>query len=189
MDVLRPVAPVSRRVALARLGTGGVAAALAVRGLSGAAQAATSPGATDLPPVVQEFVAAFEAFDVDRIVATLAEDVVLEEVPVGVVREGRDTFRAYLEGFFAAFSDATLHYTTVFAAEAWAAGEWLFSGRYTGQLPDLPSGTGQQLTIRGADVLALADGQIRSGREYYDLFSLLTQVGVLPPPAAATPPA
>jgi hypothetical protein len=27
------------------------------------------------------------------------------------------------------------------------------------------------------DVIAVADGQIRSGREYYDLYSLLAQVG------------
>jgi steroid delta-isomerase-like uncharacterized protein len=188
MDDSYTLVPVSRRVAVARLGAGGLGVALAARGRPVAAQEATRLAA-ELPPVVREFFAAFEALDPDRIVATLAEDAALEEVPTGLVREGRDAFRAYLEEFFAAFSDATLHYADAFAAEAWAAGEWTFSGRYTGQLPDLPSGEGQPLTIRGVDVIAVADGQIRSGREYYDLCSLLAQVGVLPPPAATTPSA
>jgi steroid delta-isomerase-like uncharacterized protein len=189
VNVSHPVAPVSRRVAVARLGAGGLGAALAARLRAGTAQEGTPPVTTALPPAVEEFFAAFVAFDVDRIVTTLTEDALLEEVPAGIVRKGRDAFRAYLEGFFAAFSGAALRYTTAFATDAWAAAEWRFSGHYTGQLPDLPPGAGQLLTIRGADFLELADGQIRSGREYYDLYSLLTQVGVLPPPEAATPPA
>ena len=74
----------SRRAALVRLG--GVAAlTLAVGGRRAAAQEATPPVAADLPPVLQEFIAAQEARDLDRLLALHAEDAVVEEVPTGAV--------------------------------------------------------------------------------------------------------
>jgi steroid delta-isomerase-like uncharacterized protein len=157
--------------------------------LSVTAQEATPPITANLPPVLQEFIAAQEAKDLDRLLALHAEDAVVEEVPTGVVYEGRDAIRGYFEAFYAAFPDATMRYTTAFASDAWAAAEWTFSGTYTGQLPDLPSGEGQPLTTRGVDIIEVAGDHVRGGRVYYDLYGFLVQLGVLPPPAAATPPA
>jgi steroid delta-isomerase-like uncharacterized protein len=149
MDSTRPVVPVSRRVALARLGTGGLGVTLTTRGLPAAAQEATPPVTADLPPVLQQFIAAQEARDLDRLLALHSEDAVVEEVPTGMVYEGREAIRGYFETFYAAFPDATMRYTNVFAGEAWAAAEWTFRGTYIGQLPDLPPGEGQPLTVRG----------------------------------------
>jgi steroid delta-isomerase-like uncharacterized protein len=163
--------------------------ALAARGLPVAAQEATPPVAADLPPVLQEFIAAQEARDLNRLLALHAEDAVVEEVPTGIVYEGRDAIRGYFETFYAAFPDATMRYANVFASDAWAGAEWTFSGTYTGQLPDLPPGDGQPLTIRGVDIIAFAGDQVQGGRVYYDLYGFLVQLGVLPPPTAATPPA
>jgi steroid delta-isomerase-like uncharacterized protein len=172
----------SRRAALGRLG--GVAAVLTLMagGRRAAAQEATPPVAADLPPVLQEFIAAQEAKDLDRLLALHAEDAVVEEVPTGVVYEGRDAIRGYFEAFYAAFPDATLHYTNAFATDTWAAAEWTFSGIYTGQFPDLPPGEGQPLTIRGVDIIALAGDRVRGGRIYYDLYGFLVQLGALPAP-------
>jgi steroid delta-isomerase-like uncharacterized protein len=139
--------------------------------------------------VLQAFIAAQEAKDLDRLLALHAEDAVVEEVPTGVVYEGRDAIRGYFEAFYSAFPDATMRYTNAFASDAWAAAEWTFSGTYTGQLPALPPGEAQPLTIRGVDIIELAGDQVRGGRVYYDLYGFLVQLGVLPPPAAATPPA
>lgn len=189
MDVTRPLIPLSRRVALARLSAGGLGVALATCRLPVAAQGATPPVAAELPPVLQEFIAAQEARDLDRLLALHAEDAVVEEVPTGIVYEGRDAIRGYFETFYAAFPDATMRYANVFASDAWAGAEWTFSGTYTGQLPDLPPGEGQPLTVRGVDIIELAGDQVRGGRVYYDLYGFLVQLGVLPPPAAATPPA
>ena len=189
MNITRPIIPVSRRVALARLGAGGFGVALSTRRLSVTAQEATPPIAAELPPVLQEFISAQEARDLDRLLALHAEDAVVEEVPTGLVYEGRDAIRGYFETFYAAFPDATMRYTNVFASDAWAGAEWTFSGTYTGQLPDLPPGEGQPLTVRGVDIIAFTGDQVRGGRIYYDLYGFLVQLGVLPPPAAATPPA
>jgi steroid delta-isomerase-like uncharacterized protein len=189
MDVTRPLISVSRRVALARLGAGSLGVALAARGQPAAAQEATPPVAAALPAVLQEFIAATEARDLDRILALHTEDSAVEDVPTGIVYEGRDAIREYLEEYFAAFPDGATRYTTAFATDAWAAAEWTFSGTYMGQLPDLPPGEGQPLTLRGIDIVELAGDQVQGGRMYYDLYGFLMQLGVLPPPEAATPPA
>jgi hypothetical protein len=39
------------------------------------------------------------------------------------------------------------------------------------------------------DIIEVAGDQVRGGRAYYDLYGLLVQIGVLPPPSEATPAA
>ncbi|MGH2561161.1 MAG: ester cyclase [Thermomicrobiales bacterium] len=180
----------TRRAALTGLGAGGLGAALAARGLA-AAQEATPEAAADLPPVMQEYIAAWDALDADRLAATYAEDAVSENMATGFVLEGREAIRAYYTALFAGFEDLSVPTTNAFATGGWAAAEWTFSGRHTGQVPGWPPPSGNPVTLRGVGILALADGQIRGGRDYFDAYGLLVQLGVVPPPAApaATPPA
>jgi steroid delta-isomerase-like uncharacterized protein len=181
------VSDISRRVALGRLGAAAAVLTLLAEDRPAAAQEATPPIADGLPPVLQEYIAVQEANDLDRLVGLHAEDAIVEEVPTGIVYEGRDAIRAYFEAFKAAFPDSTLHYTNTFATDTWATAEWTFSGTYTGQLPDFPPGEGQPLTIRGVDVIILAGDHVRGGRVYYDLYGFLAQLGMLP--ASGTPAA
>ena len=183
--------PLSRRGALVRLGAGGLGAALAARGLAAGAQEAT-PGATptDLPPVLAEWVAGWEDLDVDRIVATLAEDAVREEVPTGQVVRGRGEIRAFLAAVFGAFTglDAS-RIESAFAAGDRAATEWVFTGTYTGQVAGFPPGGGEQVSFRGVRFLELAGGEIVRDTEYFDVFGVLVQLGVVPAPGAGATPA
>ena len=183
MTVRRPHQPLppsagslTRRAALTRLGAAGAGALLAVPVGRIAAQDAT-PGSTDLPPVVAEYIAAFEAFDLDRIIAIHTEDATFEEVPTGTIREGRDAIRAHLAAFTSAFSDLTVDYTSAFASGTWAAGEWVVRGRYTGTLEGLPPGEGQEVSVRGVDIFELEGAFVRHVREYADFLALLMQVG------------
>lgn len=166
----------TRRVALARAGAGGLGLALLAR--PAAAEQATPAGGT-VPPILEEYVAAFEAWDLDRVLETLATDVVFEDMATGEVVEGRDGIQAHYQVFTDAFSDIAPRYTSLFASGDWAAGEWAFTARYTGQMPMAPPGTGQEIAMRGVDVIELANGQIQRYREYYDLLGLLTQLGAL----------
>jgi steroid delta-isomerase-like uncharacterized protein len=141
------------------------------------AQEATPPAAMEVPQVVQDYVAAFEALDFDAVLATLSEDATYEAVPTATVHQGHAAIRAHLEEVLSALTEVTVTYTTVVATESWAAAEWTFSGRYTGQIPDFPPGEGQIFTLRGVDVLELEDGQIRAVREYADQLGFLIQLG------------
>ena len=168
---------------------GGGAAALLVAGVQTDAGAQTAvPEA--LPAAVAEWVAGWEALDAERHVAPYAEDAILVAVPTGETIHGREAIRANIAGLFAAFSGATARMPSVLVAGDRAAVEWTFEGRYTGQLPGLPPGTGEPVSFRGVSIIELADGSIQRTTRYFDLFGLLVQTGAIPPaavPGAATP--
>ena len=178
----------SRRRFVRMIGGGAAAALLAAGGQTGAGAQPATPEA--LPPAVAEWVAGWEALDAERHVAPYAEDAILVAVPTGETVRGREAIRANIAGLFAAFSDATARMPSVLVAGDRAAVEWTFEGRYTGQLPGMPPGTGQPVSLRGASIIELAGGSIQRTTRYFDLFGLLMQTGAIPPaaaPGAATP--
>lgn len=76
--------------------------------------------------------------------------------------------------------------TSIFAAGDRAAAEWTFSGKYTGQFPGFPPGTGQPMEFQGAAILELHNGQIVHDTEYVNYLAILRGMGLLPG-APATP--
>ena len=174
---------VSRRAAVTRLGAGGLGLALAARGFAAGAQEPTAEARTgDVPPLLTEWAAAWTAHDADQLLALYAEDGVYEEVPTNTVATGADEIRAYFEGTNATFSDIEATPEAGFRSEGRAALQGVFAGRYTGQLPDLPPGEGQAFSVRFAAVFELEKGKIRRSVDYFDLYSLLVQIGALPAP-------
>ena len=175
-----------RSVALA-----GVAAALAGplavgRSAAGVVAQDATPGA--LPAPLADWVTSWEAqpLRAEPIAAAYTEDAVYEEVATGVVRAGQEEILGYLTDFFAAFSDAQAEVETVFVAAAQGAATWTFTGRYTGQLPGFPPGTGQPITFRGASILELAGGAIARETQYFDVYGLLVQLGIVPNPSESS---
>lgn len=141
-----------------------------------------------LPTPLAGWVAGWEAqpLRAEPIAAAYVADAVYEEVATGVVRAGQPEILAYLTDFFAAFADARAVVETVFAAGDRGAATWTFTGRYTGQLPGFPPGTGQPVTFRGASILDLSGGSIARETQYFDIYGLLVQLGILPNPADAS---
>lgn len=170
----------SRRTAVTA-GSLALAAALGLPSRSGAARQ------EDLPQVVANFVAAWEALDSDQIADLYAEDAVAEDVAAGTVLEGREAVRGYLVEFIGVFSDATAEIPTAFATESQAAMEWVFEGRYTGELPGFPPGTGQAVRLHGFSLVEFTEDAIQRTVDFYDVYGVLVQLGVVPPPPGATP--
>jgi steroid delta-isomerase-like uncharacterized protein len=178
---------VSRRTAVRA--SGGVAAALALRGAGGAlAQDATPAG---MPPqVVRDWIAAWNSDDPTTNVAALyTADAVYDDVPTGLtnVTLGTDV-AGFIRSFLEQISDIDVTLRSGFGSGDWAAAEWTFSISYTGQLPGLPPGTGQRIDWLGATVYELEGDKIRRSADYYDNTGLLAAVGLLAPPAATPAP-
>jgi steroid delta-isomerase-like uncharacterized protein len=135
-------------------------------------------------------VAAWEAqpLAAEPIAAAYVDDAIYEEVATGVVRTGRGEILAYLTDFFAAFADARAEVEVAFAAGERGAATWTFTGRYTGHLPGFPPGTGQPVTFRGASILDLRGGMIARETQYFDVYGLLVQIGVVQAPAGTPAP-
>jgi len=96
---------------------------------------------------------------------------------------------AFLRAFVEQVSDIQIERRSAFGAGGWAASEWVFSFRYTGQFPGLPPGSGQPVSFHGATIFELSDDKIRRSSDYYDNVPILAAAGLLPMPAtpAATP--
>lgn len=148
------------------------------------AQDAT-PGA--LPPVLAAYFAGWSAHDDGtQLAALFAADGTLEDVPSGTVYRGPEEIATYPAAFFAALPDLHFAEASGFVSGERAAAEWVLVGMYTGTFPGLAPGTGQPVELRGVDILNLRDGMIQHVSSYYDSYSFLVQVGVLPV-AAGTP--
>jgi steroid delta-isomerase-like uncharacterized protein len=166
---------------------GGLTAVLAARGATVAQDSTPMTGV--VPPAVQEWAAAWsELDDGARLAALYTADATHEEVPSGTIFPGPEAIGGYARSHFAAFPDVALELTSAFAAGDWAAAEWVYGGTYTGSLPGLPPGAGQPFSVRGAAIFELQDGKIRRSASYFDFYSLLVQLGVLPAPEAAATP-
>ncbi len=165
-----------------------LAAALVADTVIVAAQEA-SPAASPaiLPPPLEEWLAAFNAGDTDRLLALHADDALWEEVAIGLSARGPDQIRAHLEALFAAVPDIAYEATNVVAADNQAVVEWVVIGSYTADFPGLPPAAGQPFSFRGASVFELEDGKIRRYTEYWDAYAFLVQLGALPAPSTPTP--
>ena len=189
--LLRSGRQLTRRSAVRTLGATGLTSALGAAYVQGFwraepahAQDAT-PSDSTLPPILADYEAAWNAKDDgSQLAALFTEDGTFEDVPFGMIYEGREQIAAYAAVNFAASSNLAIPTVAGFATETWAANEWTYSGSYTGQFPGLPPGTGQQYSFRGAHILELEDGLIARVRAYYDLYSILVQIGAAPAPGA-----
>jgi uncharacterized protein (TIGR03086 family) len=112
------------------------------------------PAWTPAHEVVRQFVAAWEAWDLDAIMALMADDAVFESTgpaPDGRRAEGRDAIRAEWEDMFAGTRDASFTFEESFVHGDRASARWLFAWTNDDGTPG---------HIRGVDVIRVADGRI-----------------------------
>lgn len=120
-----------------------------------------------------------EAYARDHDPALFAEDAVFSQMPLAQPFEGRAAIAAMLALFYReAFSDAHGELRHVAADEAQGLGfiEFTFRGRHTGELMGIAP-TGRAVEIGMLGVYEVRDGLIRGARLYYDMATLLRQLG------------
>lgn len=138
--------------------------------------------------VAAELVEAFNAHDEARIRGLNAENVVFE-APGDVRLEGREASTEYSMSWINAFGDARLSVHNEIDAGDWIVQEFTFEGTHDGTLRT-PAGevpaTNRYLKGRGVQLLRIEDGAIADIRLYFDQVEVLTQLGLMPEPSAAT---
>jgi steroid delta-isomerase-like uncharacterized protein len=181
---------VRRRRLLGGLLGGALTTELVARGRAAARAQGSTPRAGEVPAILQEWAAAWsEHDDGSRLAAIYTADATHEEVPSGTIFSGPEAIAGYAQSHFAAFPDVALDLSSAFVADDWAAAEWVYAGTYTGSLSGLPAGTGQPFSVRGTVVVELDGDKIRRSASYFDFYTLLVQLGVLPAPGAPATPA
>ena len=135
--------------------------------------------ASDVERMLDDYLAAWNSHDVEKIASFFTDDCVYEDVAVGAVNRGKEQVKAFVSGTFTAFPDFKLERTSSFVAGDWRGAEWIMSGTQTGDIPGLPA-TGKSFSIRGASITELQEGKIRRNSDYWNLASWLQQLGLMP---------
>ena len=136
---------------------------------------------TRLCDSLDEWAAGWSTQDIERVISLCTDRCVYEDVPLGVVNHGKQELRAFGQQVFDAFPDFKIELTTHVAANDWAMLEWTMSGTHRGDLPGMPA-TSKPFSVRGATALQLEDGRISRNSDYWDMATLLTQLGLMPAP-------
>ena len=133
--------------------------------------------------VVRSVVEAFNAADWDRYRALSAENVVYDELGTRRKLEGIDETLAALQGWKTAMPDVTGTIENVVASGNVVTAQITWDGTQTGPL-ESPSGTipasGKRQVTPSCWILTVEDGQVQSSSHYFDMVTLLDQIGALP---------
>jgi steroid delta-isomerase-like uncharacterized protein len=125
------------------------------------------------------FASTWSSHDPDEVIALYTDDVHYEDVTFGAVNHGKDELRAFAEVVFSGFPDVHFEMTSGFVTDNWGAGEWIMTGTHTGDLPDLTA-TGKTIAVRGSTIAELRHDKIKRVADYWDLATLLRQIGLAP---------
>jgi steroid delta-isomerase-like uncharacterized protein len=145
---------------------------IALMGVTLAAQQKRKAADSDL---MRETFLAWNSHDPDRVVNFYTEDAVYEDVAYGEVSHGKAEFRKFAAGFFEAVPDLKVEVVSASAHNGRGSLEWVFSGTDKGLYK-----TGKKFSVRGASLFKMRGGKCSSNKDFYDLATIMRQLGVLP---------
>jgi predicted ester cyclase len=141
----------------------------------------------DYSALADRFNEAFNRHDANAL-DELAHAEIVSVTPTGEVR-GREAGRAYNQAWFDAFPDARIRTTKRIVSGNVVVEEGTFEGNNTGTfktpMGDIPA-TGRHLKGNYCGVSEYEGDLVKSTRLYYDQVDVLTQLGLMPAPAAAS---
>jgi steroid delta-isomerase-like uncharacterized protein len=135
----------------------------------------------NLRPLIDRYNEAWNAHDLDTIMALHAPDMVFENHTAGESAQGEEV-RAHIARIFESWPD--IHFTTrrLYVRDGLVAQEWTATATHVstlrrGELTAEP--TGRRIEWRGMDLIPFEDGLIKRKDVYSDSVSILRQVGLL----------
>ena len=137
----------------------------------------------DLIKLARENVEAYNAGDWQRLKVPLAPDVIYDEVGSQRRIQGADQMAQAYQGWKQALPDGKGTIRNAFASGNSVAIEVTWTGTQTGPLVG-PGGTipasGKSISVPGAQVITFQGNKIKEFRQYFDLMTLLQQIGAAP---------
>jgi steroid delta-isomerase-like uncharacterized protein len=121
---------------------------------------------------------AFGNRDTDTLIATHAEDCVIESPTAGGTAKGRAAVARLYDAWFSAFPDLTVVPGDMLIDGDRAAHSMMLSGTHTGGFLGLPP-TGKPFRVPLLLLVQAENGLITHTRPFYDFSGVLIQIGVL----------
>lgn len=125
----------------------------------------------------------YNAHDLDGNAALFSADAVLYDVATGQTYRGPEGSREFNGGLLTAFPDSTCEIISALAGERSVAVEFWGRGTHTGPLVT-PAGTipptGRKVEVRFCEILDVQGGKIARMNLYWDVNTMMTQLGLVP---------
>jgi steroid delta-isomerase-like uncharacterized protein len=125
----------------------------------------------------QKHVLAENRRSVQGLLDTLCDEPVYTIMATGEEYRGKDAVATFYRGLFAGVPDATFDLITAFVGEEGVVEESVLRGTHQGMLFGMPP-TGRKFELPLIIVFPMKDGQILGERMYFDLRTLLKQLGL-----------
>ena len=140
-----------------------------------AALGASQPSIKRSNPIVEKAFAAWNAHDLDKVVAAYSDDIVYEDVPFDRLNDGPVEFRTWVAECFSIIGDFKIEATNTWIENGHGAVEWVWSGVDKDWFK-----TGKPFSVRGVSVFEVREGKISRNKDFYDAAAIMRQVGKLP---------
>ena len=141
--------------------------------------AGLAQAADDAKAIVDGYMAAWNAHDVEKAGTYLAVDAEYLDITVGTPQKGREAARdKVIKVFVGAVPDLSWKMTGApIVSKDGIAFEWTFSGTNTGAWgPETPA-TNKPITFSGVSFVRIKDGKIAYQGDYYDALGFNKQLG------------
>lgn len=133
--------------------------------------------------VDDQWMAAWNAHDVDAFVELLADDFVWTDVMMPEPMRTKDQARQYVAGWFTAFPDEKAVQTNRIATDDAVAAELEWHGTNSGPMvvggKEVPP-TGKSVNGRGAYLARVRNGKLAEISTYPDISGMMMQLGFMP---------
>jgi steroid delta-isomerase-like uncharacterized protein len=134
--------------------------------------------ATEAETIVRDHLAAYNSHDVEKMASFWSENIVLDDIRMGVIR-GKQELKSYVGKIFSAVPDVKKELKSFFCAGGHAVCEMIESGTQTGALGKIMA-PGKSYTTRIAWILEIREGTISRLAAYWDALGFLQQIGLMP---------
>jgi len=132
-----------------------------------------NPAATS--PVVDSWIAAWNSHDPAKWATYFTADIYYEDVTFGEISRGSAEASKFAAGFFSDVPDLKLELADSSIEGNHGSIQWILSGTDKGVFK-----TGKLFKVRGVSIITINHGKISRSIDYYDLATIMKQVGVLP---------
>ena len=161
------------------------AVAAAILGLVAAAVPAAAPAAMPADDkaaggesaIGEKWAAAWNSHDADKMVAAFTSDIYYEDVAFASVNHGTEELRKFAQAEWDGVGDLQLKVVRSVIHGGHGTIEWTFSGTDKGVF-----NTGKKFSVRGVSVVDVRNGKISRCLDYYDVATIMKEVGALPAP-------
>ncbi|HXJ45723.1 MAG TPA: ester cyclase [Candidatus Dormibacteraeota bacterium] len=126
-------------------------------------------------PVAEGWIAAWNSHDTAKWATHFTLDIYYEDVTFGEISHGSEEAKKFAASFFTDVPDLKLELADSSVEGNHGSIQWILSGTDKGIFK-----TGKTFKVRGVSIITITDGKISRSADYYDLATIMKQVGVLP---------